>query len=77
MVFNRVALAEFLRLRVMTPAELTKRAGISAPYLSNLMSGRKRNPTRTVVRSIAEALEIDPRALFAEIDERVPAGATA
>lgn len=67
MQFNPVALREFLRLRMMSQAELTKRAGISAGYLSDLLKGVKSSPSRPIVRNIAEALEIDPRALFVEV----------
>lgn len=66
MQFNPIALREFLRLRMMSQAELTKKAGISAGYLSDLLKGTKSNPSRPTVRNIAEALEIDPRALFIE-----------
>jgi hypothetical protein len=47
--FNPVALREFLRLRMMSQAELTKRAGISAGYLSDLLKGTKSNPSRPTV----------------------------
>lgn len=73
MKFNRIALAEFMRLRRMTKADLTKHAGLSAPYVTELLSGAKRNPTYKTLQAIAEALEIEVDALFCENHQLVGA----
>lgn len=66
MRFNRVALAEFVRLRRLSKADLTRLAGLSAPYITELLSGKRRNPSYKTLQALADALEIDVEALFCE-----------
>lgn len=70
-MFNRWALAEFLRCHATTQAELAKQADLSPGYITDLLKGNKRNPTRTSIRRIAQALDIDWRALYIEVPATV------
>lgn len=46
---------------------LSAAASLSQPYLSDLEQGR-RNPTLVTIRTIAQALDLDPRELLAPDD---------
>lgn len=66
MLFNRFALAEARRLRGVTKAQLARAASKSAPYITQLEGDVRANPSLRAVRDIAQALEIDERALFVD-----------
>ncbi len=51
-------------LREYTIADLSNRTGLSASYLSELESGKKRKPTIETIACLGEALEISPGALL-------------
>lgn len=70
MVFNRYALAEFLRLQGITKAQLAARAAISPGYITELVKGDKRTPSIPTVKKLAEALDVDWRALCYESPAR-------
>jgi repressor LexA len=49
----------------LTQDEVAQRAGISKPYVSNIETGKAKNPpSDTVLRSLAEALEMDSSELI-------------
>lgn len=72
-VFNRFALAEFLRLTGTTKAQLASRAQVSPGYITDLIKGNKRCPTVKAIQKLARALDVDWRSLYYE----VPASAAA
>lgn len=73
--FNRAALAAFLKYQGVSLATLANLRGASRGYLSDLLNGNKTRPKSKTVRRIAEALDIDSRAIYCEV--RVEAEAVA
>ena len=65
-MFNRWAVEDFLRLQCMTRAHLASRAGIAPGYVSDLLNGKKATPSRSAIRKLASALEVNPRSLYFE-----------
>ena len=59
-------------LRNYTIEEMSKQTGLSAGYLSELESGKKRRPTIETLVCLGKALEIAPGALL-DIDFRAEA----
>ena len=53
----------FRKMRKLTQAELAEKAGISLNYLGYIERGKK-EPSFSVIESIASALKIDPTDLF-------------
>ena len=54
----RKALAILLKERKMTQADLARRTGMSRSYVSQLMSGKIKEPTLSMAFDIADALEV-------------------
>lgn len=70
MVFNRHALADFLRLTGITKAQLAGRAGVAPSYITELIKGDKRAPSLPTVKKLAAALDVDWRSLRYESPAR-------
>ncbi len=70
MAFNRWALSGIRLARGMTKSQLAVTAQISNAYLTELELGDKTKASAAVVRKLADALQVDPRAL--DIDFTVP-----
>lgn len=67
MGFNRVALVEFRKIRMLSKSELATAAGIAPSYITDLESpGGVKRPSLATIRKLAAALEIDARALYVE-----------
>ena len=64
--FNRWAAEDFLRKACLTRAELASRVGITPSYVTELLKGDKRAPSRSVVRRLAEVLDCNPQSLLFE-----------
>ena len=64
-VFNRHALTAIRAARHLSKADLCRLSGVSAPYLTQLENGARTTISARKIREIAEALECDPRALYA------------
>lgn len=75
MVFNRFALADFLRLTGITKAQLAGRAQVAPSYVTELLKGDKRAPTVPTIKKLAVAIDVDWRSLYYEVPAReaVPA----
>ncbi|MFJ8966095.1 helix-turn-helix domain-containing protein [Lentzea sp. NPDC102401] len=59
------------RLRIQREwdrTELARKAGVSLPYVSQLLSGAKTNPRITVLRKLATALGTTVAELTGEVD---------
>ena len=68
-ILNRVKVWELLGQLGMSQKELARRSGISAGYLSQLMSG-VRCPSPQVQRRLQEALGVDdPTELFIVVED--------
>ena len=52
--------------KLITQLELSKRSGVSQPYLSEIEKGIKQNPSLNTLRKIANGLEVDLKDLFEE-----------
>ena len=55
--------------RNLTLYELSKRTGISRTYLRGLENNKKFNPTLSILKKIAEELEVNIKDLFYSLDE--------
>lgn len=50
---------ELRKRKGLSQKKLAEMANISAPYLSALEKGKKKNPTLQVLQNIAKALEVE------------------
>lgn len=64
MIFNPHALAAIREARGISKAGLAKVDGLSASYITQLEKGRRTNPSTETLVNLAEALQVDPRALY-------------
>jgi transcriptional regulator with XRE-family HTH domain len=71
MLFNRLALADFLQCKEVTRADLAKQTDLSPGYITDLLKGNKRNPTLDTIRRIASALNISAGSLYFELPAEV------
>src|SRR6185437_10517234 len=55
---NRLFLGEWIRALGTRPVEIVRHTGINEGYLSELISGKKRNPSIALLSEIADFLEI-------------------
>lgn len=65
---NKKAIQHYLIDHDLTQGDFAKMLYISAPYFSKMLNGRKSIPL-SILLSIAEKTEIDPRYLIVEVDE--------
>ena len=49
---------------------LARAAGVSPPYLCQLLKGRKTNPSEDILKRLARALGVDVQRLKRELNER-------
>jgi transcriptional regulator with XRE-family HTH domain len=68
MYFNRYAVLAIMTLRLMSKSELAVGSQLSLSYVSELLSGKKVDPSPKAVRAIAAALDVDPQAFYFRID---------
>lgn len=59
---NRITF--FIRKKGISCRQLARAARLSAPYLSQLANGRRKNPSRDVMARIAAALGEQPDQVF-------------
>lgn len=72
MFFNRYAVLALMALRLMSKSELAVASQLSLSYVSELLSGKKEEPSAKAVRSIAAALDVDHQAFYFRVDpERI------
>ena len=81
-VFNTIphmALHHLREARGWTQRQLSAESGIPADVISNLETGRVKNPTWRTVRALSAALGVEPDALFeqaaASADSSAPTAA--
>ena len=67
-VLNKKAIKHYLIDHDLIQCELAKHLGISTPYFSELINGKK-NITLKTLFAIADETHIDLRALVEEVDE--------
>lgn len=58
-------LTQAIRKSNLNQGEIAERAGITAPYLSDLKQGKKSNPSREIIAKLAEILSVSPAWLMA------------
>ena len=64
MRMKATTLRQVRRSRDLTQAQLAQLTGLRQTTISDIESGRNRNPSWEFVRRISAALEMDPRELF-------------
>jgi transcriptional regulator with XRE-family HTH domain len=68
MRFDGLLLRDYRRRRALTTRELGARAGVSAVTVTMLENGH-RQPHMSTLRKLADALGVDPEALFSDREE--------
>jgi transcriptional regulator with XRE-family HTH domain len=61
---DKLYLGEWLKALGIRPAKVARETGINEGYLSSLISGRKRNPTRSILLRIAKSIGIEWHLLY-------------
>lgn len=64
MIFHRSALTAIRELRHLRKADIVNATDLSPSYVTELESNSKNAPSLEVIRKLAEALEVDPEALY-------------
>lgn len=70
-------LSEAIASSPLTQREIARISGITAPYLSDLKSGKKANPSREIIDKLAGILEVSPARLLiipgeSSLEENIP-----
>lgn len=76
MIFNRHAVVAIMALRLMSKSELAVSSQLSLSYVSELLSGKKLDPSPKAVRAIARALDVDAQAFYFRVDPERAAALT-
>ena len=64
MLFNRYALTTLREGRGLTRAQLASEAGVSAPYITQMETGARSTPSKSVLASLCRVLECGDERIF-------------